>query len=214
VVSEALEQVRNLSKQKRTSDASKVSKSIKGWLVPTSSSSLPSTSSSSATGTATESNSTAATATAVGGTLNDDRNKNLDMDFSIFGILDEYNIFGEILESDENEDKAKPKYAAAEATKHLLENEAHVTRNVIIEKKAKLMAYQRTQALAIVRYLQLLQDGTNKMEASADVAMTVYQKRGIWSYKARSIRGWYLLTGENVLLLSITSIQINCLLSY
>jgi hypothetical protein len=61
---------------------------------------------------------------------------------------------------DENEVRGKPKYTAAEATKYLLENEAHVVRNVIIEKKAKLMASQRIQALATVRNLQLLQDGT------------------------------------------------------
>jgi hypothetical protein len=110
---------RNLSKQKKTSEAGKESKSIKYWLVPTSSSSLPSTSSS--TGTSTESNSTAATATALDGTLNDDTNEDLDIDFSIFGILDENNIFGEILESeDKNEVKAKPKYTAAEAKKNLL----------------------------------------------------------------------------------------------
>ena len=82
----------------------------------------------------------------------------LDVDFSIFGILDQYNIFGEILQSeDKNIVKSKPIYTAAEAIKRLTENEAHVTRNVIIEKKAKLMAYERIQAIAIVRYLQLLQ---------------------------------------------------------
>ena len=131
----------------------------------------------------------------------------LDVDFSIFGILDQYNIFGEILQSeDKNIVKSKPIYTAAEAIKRLMDNEAHVTRNVIIEKKAKLMAYERIQAIAIVRHLQLLQEGKSKMEASADVAMTLYQKRGIWTYKARSIRGWaeeYLLTGEITLVTSL-----------
>ena len=36
----------------------------------------------------------------------------------------------------------------------------------------------------------MILEGVEKMKASAEVALVLYHKRGIWSYKARSIRGW------------------------
>jgi hypothetical protein len=206
---------RNQSKQKKTTDAGKITKSITGWLVSkenitssstaaTGASSCQLSSSSSATSTATE-KAIETTASAATATLHDNMDEEFDTDFSIFGILDQYNLFGEMLESEnKNQLKRKPMYTAMEAIRHLLEKEAHVTRNVSIENRAKLMAYQRIQAIAILRYLQLLQEGKNKMEASADVAMTLYQKCGIWTYKARSIRGWaedYMLTGKTSIII-------------
>ena len=104
----------------------------------------------------------------------------------IFGILDAYNMFGD---EEIGEPAVKiPKFTMKEAIANLLVAEAKVTRNKKDEKKSLLQAYQRVQRLALLRYFQLILDGNLKMKASAEVALCLYQKEGIWSYKARSIR--------------------------
>lgn len=209
---------RNLSKKNKTVKAGKISKFITGWLSTAKSNtenldSAASTAANSETATSitssydvsTASNTTSAiasiTANATASEINVD---DVDIDESIFGVLDQYNIFGETMESSDREDGPSPDktpaHTVANAIKNLLASEANVTRNVQIEKKSNLMAYQRIQAIAIVRYLQMLQEGKSITESSADVAMTLYQKKVIWSYKSRSIRGWaeeYMLTGSN-----------------
>ena len=93
------------------------------------------------------------------------------------------------------------RYSVAEAIKHLLENEAKVTRNVQIEKKKGLEHWMVIQATAILRYLFLLQEGKGKMTASTEVANALYQKSQMRSYKATLVRNWateYLITGNLV----------------
>ena len=113
-----------------------------------------------------------------------------------FHLLDQYDIF-----NDEKEMEIvvlPPKFTMKSAIENLLSVEANITRNKRVEKKSFLMRYQCVQGLALVRYFQLILEGVEKMKASAEVALVLYHKRGIWSYKARSIRGWgkhYLQTG-------------------
>lgn len=119
-------------------------------------------------------------------------------DDDIFAILDAYNIFGD---EEIGEPAFKiPKFTMKEAIANLLVAEAKVTRNKKDEKKSLLQAYQRVQGLALLRYFQLILDGNLKMIASAEVALCLYQKEGIWSYKARSKRSW----GEHYLMKGIT----------
>jgi hypothetical protein len=109
-------------------------------------------------------------------------------DDHIFGILDPYDIFGD----EEMGDNASqiPKFTMKEAITNILLVEAKVTRNRRDERKSLLQTYQRVQGLALLRYFQLVLDGNLKMVASAKAALCLYNKRGIWSYKARSIRSW------------------------
>lgn len=91
------------------------------------------------------------------------------------------------------------RYTRMEAITALLDNEAKVTRNVAIESKRGLEHYQIMQAAAIVKYLQLLEEGKPVMKASLLVASILYRKQNHNSYKARCIRGWaahYLEKGE------------------
>jgi hypothetical protein len=58
--------------------------------------------------------------------------------------------------------------------------------------------FQRKQAAVTLKYLSLRQNGSNKMDASQQVANLMYDKTSRHSYKARSIRTWgetYLETG-------------------
>ena len=124
----------------------------------------------------------------------DDNKVNDDYDF--FHILDPYDIFND--EIVEEVVKVPPKYTMQSAITNLLDVDAKITRNKKLEKKSFLMKYQSVQGLALVRYFQLIVDGVDKMKASAEVAQVLYHKKGVWSYKARSIRGWgshYLQTG-------------------
>jgi hypothetical protein len=109
-------------------------------------------------------------------------------DDHIFGILDPYDIFGDE-EMGENVPQI-PKFTMKEAITNLLLVEAKVTRNRRDERKSLLQTYQRVQGLALLRYFQLVLDGNLKMVASAEAALCLYNKRGMWSYKARSIRSW------------------------
>ena len=112
-------------------------------------------------------------------------------------MLDPYDIFGD--EEVNVEEVKPPKYTMETAIDNLMKVEANITRNKKVEKKSFLQTYQRIQGLALLNYFQLVIDGKLKMQASADVAFSLYQKRGQWSYKARSIRGWadhYLKEGE------------------
>jgi len=91
-------------------------------------------------------------------------------------------------------------YTPAQAIKHLVQNEAHVTRNVVTEAQAGSRDEFR-QALAIQRYLEYLEEtpGMGKMEASRRVAEFLYGKKDRNSYKASCVRQWsahYLRTGK------------------
>lgn len=141
--------------------------------------------------------------------------RNLDDD-DIFGVFDQYNLFGDDNDFDigGHQVEVPHVHSPQSAIENLLKNEANITRDKIIEKKKSLMAYQRIQAIAIVRYIQLTLEGHSKMKASAEVAMCLYQKKGMWTYKARSIRGWsahYLKTG-NIAFLSLLSLYVSLLL--
>lgn len=119
-------------------------------------------------------------------------------------LLDPCNILGE--ENVKEVDAAPPKHSIESAIDNLLNEEGKVTRNKKLEKKNFLERYQTVQAMALIRYFQLLLEGTEKMTASAEVASVLYNKKGIWSYKARSVRGWadlYLKTGANEYILSL-----------
>ena len=73
-----------------------------------------------------------------------------------------------------------------------------MSRNKKEEKKNFVERYKTVQAMALIRYYQLMLEGKEKMHASSEVAHALYNKKGIWSYKARSVRGWaeqYLKTG-------------------
>ena len=74
-------------------------------------------------------------------------------------------------------------------------------------KCSKVNASQRIQAIAIVRYNQLIMEEVPKTRAYADVAYYLHQTKGIWSYKARSIRGWsdhFLKTGNTAFVQSLS----------
>ena len=118
-------------------------------------------------------------------------------------LLDPCNILGD--EIVKKVDAAPPKHSIESAIDNLLNEEGKVTRNKKLEKKNFLERYQTEKAMALIRYFQLLLEGTEKMTASAEVASILYNKKGIWSYKARSVRRWadvYLKTGANEYILS------------
>ena len=126
-----------------------------------------------------------------------------------FHLLGQYDIFND--EKEEEIIVLPPKFTMQSAIENLLSVEANITRNKRMEKKSFLMKCQSIQGLALVRYFQMILEGVEKMKASAEVALVLYHKRGIWSYKARSIRGWgkhYLQTGiSSVLYLSRRTID-------
>ena len=119
-------------------------------------------------------------------------------------LLDPCNILGD--ENVKKVDAAPPKHSIESAIDNLLNEEGKVTRNKKLEKKNFFERYQTVQAMALIRYFQLLLEGTEKTTASAEVASDLYNKKGIWSYKARSVRGWadlYMKTGADEYILSL-----------
>jgi hypothetical protein len=79
-----------------------------------------------------------------------------DPDDDILGVLIQYNLF----DDDHGLDNGDHEVAATMLLHQknamlLLRNENNVNRDKLVEKKESLMAYQRIQALAIVKYLQL-----------------------------------------------------------
>ena len=123
-------------------------------------------------------------------------NHEADSAFEDLCILDPCNILGD--ETVKEVNPAPPKHSMESAISHLLNEEGKGTRNKKIEQKNFLERYQTVQAMALIRYFQLILEGTEKMRASAKVANNIYNKKGIWSYKARSVRGradQYLTTG-------------------
>ena len=87
------------------------------------------------------------------------------------------------------------------SVKKLLSEEAAVTRCVRVEKKRGIIAFKVRQAIAVVRYFQLLMEGDSKMISSTKVATATYGKRSPSSFKARILRYWadvYLVPSELV----------------
>lgn len=113
---------------------------------------------------------------------------------------DEMNDGGGV-QDDQDEEIVGDKFTMLQAIQHLLSNEAKITRNAKEDKKDALMMWQKVQAMAVLRLLQRCVNGEGKMEASADIARSLYGTNGAECYKARSMRYWmeeYLKTGRLV----------------
>ena len=82
------------------------------------------------------------------------------------------------------------KDAIQDAINNLLENHAAIARDKRDEKRDKRMAWEIIRSTAVTAYLHLRLDDVPKIEASRQVASSLYFKRFATSYKARCIRVW------------------------
>ncbi len=57
-------------------------------------------------------------------------------------------------------------------------------------KTSEYPAWKLLQSLAVLRYLELIQNGTNKMSASFEIAKLFYNSKTVTSYKCHAIRQW------------------------
>ena len=88
-----------------------------------------------------------------------------------------------------------------EGIEMLLTGEANLCRNISVNKKNKIDKWYYIQALAVLRYLQLVDKNCHKMAASENVASILFNEPNKGSNKSRQIRAWadYYLSHQELM---------------